>query len=903
MDTVSRAQLHISVRNLVEWVFRSGDIDNRQARALQADAMLEGSRIHRRIQKSMGDSYQAEVPLLCVVETEKYDLTVEGRADGIFREKITWVDEIKGIYRDLRTLEEPIYVHQAQAMCYAYMLAQQRGLPEIGVQMTYCNLDDQRDRKYFREVFSRTQLTEWFDDLITRYRKWADWSYEWRLVRQASIQSLKFPFSYREGQYRLAGDVYRTILRRKMLFLQAPTGVGKTVSTLFPAVKAVGEGLAERIFYLTAKTVTAQVAQDTFLLFYEQGYRGKVLRITAKEKLCLCDEMECNPVHCPYAAGHYDRVNDAVYDLLQRVDLFTRDDILEQARQYEVCPFEMSLDIASFSDAIICDYNYAFDPNVSLKHFFSDNVKEDYIFLVDEAHNLAERAREMYSAAVVKEDLLAAKRVLKACGRADRRIIQQLDRCNRILLDWKRETTQYQLLTQINTLYYELTRLMALLDEFLQKPADFPERRTVLDLYFCLRDFINTYELADEHYVVYSGFDEGGRFFVKLFCVDPSANLQACMDKARAVVLFSATLLPIHYYKKLLSTRTDNYAIYADTSFKQEQRLLLVGRDVSSRYTRRNEAEFARIAAYIDGTARAHAGNYMAFFPSYQMLGQVYEAFVQLQLDKGGTLCGEADIEKDDTGIEDVPKNMKTSGMIVSEDTDTIEENHVDDSNIGEEVIIQHSNKILNRAYDVPSYEKIQAGFLNEKMAKIEKTNKTEHKSKIKENGQQIHCENYENGISVLRQQPGMTEAQREDFLREFEKEREGSLVAFCVMGGIFGEGIDLAGDRLVGAIVVGTGLPQIGDEREILRDYYDEHGADGFDYAYRFPGFVKVLQAAGRVIRTANDCGVILLLDERFLHSDEYTALFPREWEGYETCTLQTFQAQLEKFWHCQDS
>ncbi len=801
-------ELHVSVRNLVEFIFRSGDIDNRRTSAAQADAMQAGSRLHRRIQKGMGDSYQSEVPLFYMERGENYDLAIEGRADGIFTgtsEPLYWVDEIKGMYRDLSTLEEPIYVHKAQAMCYAYIFAEQKHLERIGVQMTYCNLDTE-DTRYFREQFSFEQLSAWFLELMRQYRRWADFQYEWKVKRQASIKNLRFPYEYRKGQQHLVGDVYRTILREKILFLQAPTGVGKTISTVFPAVKAVGEGLADRIFYLTAKTVTAAVARETFQLLQEQGYQGKIIQITAKEKLCLCDEMECNPVHCPYAKGHYDRVNDAVYDLLCRCDLLTREEILAQARSYQVCPFEMSLDAASFADDIVCDYNYVFDPNVCLKRFFQEGVQGDYIFLVDEAHNLVERARQMYSASIIKEDILAAKRVFK---KYSKRIERQLEKCNRSMLELKRESDTFCVRENVSALYFLLSRLLAELDEFLQKPVDFPERKDILDFYFSVRDFVNVYELADAHYVIYSGFDEDGRFFVRLFCVDPSANLQKCLDKARATVFFSATLLPIGYYKSILSEKEDNYAVYAESTFSQEQSLLLIGRDVSSRYTRRNEAEFAHIAAYIDRVIRSRKGNYMIFFPSYRLMGQVYEAFEKLQ----GAPTGQIG-ERAKGAREEIP-------LVLT----------------------------------------------------------------------------YANGIAAMQQTSHMGETEREAFLAEFETGHAQSLAAFCVMGGIFGEGIDLKQERLIGAIVVGTGIPQIGDEREILKEYYDKRSGNGFDYAYRFPGLNKVLQAAGRVIRTAEDRGVIVLLDERFLYS-EYESLYPREWSHREICTLETVEEKLAAFW-----
>lgn len=786
-----RTELHISVRNLVEFIFREGDIDNRTGRMQSADAMLEGTRIHRKIQKSMGESYQAEVPLSYIETGDLYQLKIDGRADGIFTEKtegelpeyLTWIDEIKGMYRNLDTLEEPIYVHKAQAMCYAYFFAYQNELEQIGVQMTYCNLDTE-DKKYFREIFAFSDLQQWFEKLWLQYKKWADFQCEWKQKRQRSIQQLEFPYEYREGQKKLVGDVYRTILREKNLFLQAPTGVGKTVSTIFPAVKAVGEGLADRIFYLTAKTITATVAKETFQLLRKQGYQAKIIQLTAKEKLCLCEEMECNPVHCPYAKGHFDRVNDAVFDLLQKSDLFTREEILAQAEKYQVCPFEMGLDVAGFCDDIVCDYNYLFDPNVYLKRFFQEKLKEDYIFLVDEAHNLVDRAREMYSAQICKEHILAAKKIFK---KYSKRIERQLEKCNKILLEWKRECETYRILDDTGNLYFALSRLMAEMDEFLQKPLDFPEKKEILDFYFEVRNFVGIYELVDEHYVVYSRIQEDGSFIIRLFCVDPSANLQNCIDRGRSAIFFSATLLPIGYYKSILSTKEDNYAIYAQSVFSQEQQILLLGRDVSTRYTRRNQAEFEKIAEYIDRAIRCKKGNYMVFFPSYKLMNQVYEIFRRMQEERDPCLS-------------------------------IIQGNH-------------------------------------------------------------------------------MSEEEREAFLDEFEIEHENSFAAFCVMGGIFGEGIDLKHDRLIGAIVVGTGLPQISDEREILKNYYDRHSGNGFDYAFRFPGINKVLQAAGRVIRTAEDRGMLLLLDERFLSRD-YDSLYPREWEKRSYCTLETVCSYLQKFW-----
>lgn len=786
-----KVQLHISVRNLVEFILREGDIDNRSSKLQSADAMMEGTRIHKKIQKRQGEQYMAEVPLRILLEEELYNLTIEGRADGIFQDELQCmvIDEIKGMYQNVESLDAPYEVHKAQAMCYAYIFAKQNELKELGVQMTYCNLDTE-EVKRFRENFSFVELEEWFVSLTDQYKKWADFQCEWRKRRQESIQTLDFPFPYRDGQKKLVQDVYRTIARRKNLFLQAPTGVGKTISTIYPAVRAMGENLAERIFYLTAKTITATVAKETFALLKERGYVAKTIQLTAKEKLCMCEEMECNPVHCPYAKGHYDRVNDAVFDLLQKSDMFTREEILEQAEKYQVCPFEMSLDVSLWVDHIICDYNYVFDPNAKLKRFFQDGIKGDYLFLVDEAHNLVERSREMYSAEIYKEDFLMVKKIIKPYNSY---IEKLLDKCNKTLLTYKRECESYVLYENIGNLFFQLMRLMSALDEFLQKPMEFAGKKDVLDFYFNLRNFMNIYELVDEHYVIYSEIQDDGRFMLKLFCVDPSLNLQKCIDKGNSTIFFSATLLPINYYKRLLSTDPENYAIYAKSTFSEEQRLLAFGKDVSTKYTRRNKAEYEKIARYIHKTVQCRKGNYMVFFPSYKLMQDVYDCYL----------------------------------------------------------------------------EKIESEILFE--GKIPK---------------------------VVLQTSGMKEKEREEFLAAFDNEEDETLVAFCVMGGIFGEGIDLSNDKLIGAIIVGTGLPQICNEREILKNYYDEESGSGFDYAFRYPGMNKVLQAAGRVIRTTEDEGVILLLDDRFLQRD-YQMMYPREWEQRSVCDLNSVEDLVEDFWN----
>ena len=774
--------IRISVRSLVEFILREGDIDNRVSGSMEKDAMLLGGKIHRKIQSRMGTNYTAEVPLKIQMPCDGFVLQIEGRADGVLKDdgKVL-IDEIKGILRSLEHLEAPVPVHLAQAKCYAYIYAVQNSLKCIDVQMTYCQMETEEIRRFCQE-FEFQELQTWFQDLVTQYEKWAKFEIEWRNVRNDSIRQIEFPFPYREGQRDLVVSVYRTILRKKKLFIQAPTGVGKTMATVFPAVRAVGEGLGEKIFYLTAKTITRTVAEQAFSLLKEKGLLYKTITLTAKEKICFCEEAECNPDACPYAKGHFDRVNDAVFDLITHSGDWSREVLEEQAKKYMVCPFEMSLDVSNWADAVICDYNYVFDPQAHIKRFFSESGKEEYLFLIDEAHNLVERGREMYSASLYKEDLLEVRKLVKA---EDPKLAKGLSECNQQFLELKRECEHYQILKSVSHIALKLMNVLSKLEDYLEECKDAEKKKRVLDFYFAVRSFLNIHDIMDENYVIFSEMMEDGRFQIKLFCVNPAVNLQNYLEQGNSTIFFSATLLPVHYYKKLLSVEKDDYAVYAHSSFPQENKFLFIGTDVSTRYTRRGESTYQRFARYIAVMAEQKKGNYMAFFPSYRFLEEVHTCFLE--------------------------------------------------------------------------------------------------------------CVDHE--VDSICQVSYMDEEQREEFLEEFEREREKSLVAFCVMGGIFSEGIDLTDDKLIGAVIAGTGLPQVCTEREILKQYFNAADMDGFDYAYLYPGMNKVLQSAGRVIRTESDRGVILLLDDRF-RAMRYREVFPREWQQYQLGSVKNLEQEIRTFW-----
>lgn len=826
VDECVDSQVKISVRTLVEFVLRSGNIDNKH-RIAPDNAMQEGGRIHRMIQKKMGSDYKSEVSLKYVSHTELYSLFLEGRADGIIeKENEIIIDEIKSTHRDVAFIGAASPLHIAQAKCYAYMYAFHRiscngqesmDSQILKIRITYCNVITE-EIKYFYETLDMEELKHWFGQLLASYKKWADFEFRWRKKRDESIEQMEFPFAYRNGQKELVSYVYQTIYHRKKLFLEAPTGVGKTITTIFPAIKAMPQGMCDKIFYFTAKTITRTVADNTFHTLREQGLLFKSIILTAKEKICFMEETECNPEFCQYARGHFDRINDAVYELLQKEDRFTREVLEEYAYKHRVCPFEMGLDVSLYCDGIIGDYNYLFDPHVYLKRFFSEGTENNYTFLIDEAHNLLERGREMYSATLIKEELMNLKKEVNLEIKKGKnnetherkqtalfvkkgfayKIEKNMERVNKEMLALKRKCEGFCVVEEMEPLIKSLLYLQEAMEQYLEEQEEVVPliKEQLLEYYFVLCHFIDINELVDSKYTKYTQITEEGQFLVKLFCVDPSNNLKKCMFRGRSSILFSATFLPIQYYKALLGGESGDYEVYAESIFDSEKRALFIAEDVTSKYTRRSESEFHKIAGYINEIVSQRHGNYMVFFPSYSFMHAIFDMF--------------------------------------------------------------------------------QTDY-----AEVDKV--------------------------CIKQSTSMKEEERESFLNAFEvdtglaeglNELEHTLIGFCVLGGIFSEGIDLKKDSLIGVIIVGTGIPQVCDERELLKEYFNERQQNGYDYSYCYPGMNKVLQAAGRVIRTVDDIGIIVLLDERFLHGS-YQKLFPREWRQFEIVKNDTIAKRIEKFWN----
>ena len=736
------------------------------------------------------------------------------------------VDEIKCMYLDVKELEEPFAIHLAQAKCYAYILADAKSLASVGVRMTYVNLETE-DVKRFRTDFNFAELEDWFLEVARSYHRWASWQLRHIKERDESMANLNFPFPYRPGQKGLAATVYATLRDAGNLMLMAPTGVGKTMSCLFPAVRALGQGMGDRIFYLTGKNETLSAPAEALGILTGKGLDIRAIRILSKEKICPLSEPSCNPDDCPYAKGHFDRVNDAVFELLDAGGSCVADSgvIMRQAEKWRVCPFEMELDVSSWCDVILCDYNYVFDPDAQLRRFFGEDVKGDYIFLIDEAHNLVDRGREMYSAELRKTHVLAAKRLAKDGAP---KIARALARVNQCLLQVKHDCAEHpdgntagipfhvlggmapaEGFGSLDRLLAAMLRLCGEMQTFYKESENAELKEKLLDFYFEVRTFVSVADYLDDTYIAYAetgAAGEEGRgakrdalpaseLLLKLLCVNPARRLGNALAHGRSAVFFSATLLPAAYYRRMLTTGDDVPAVYAPSPFDRTRRRILIGTDVSTKYTARGKDMYRRIARYISVTARAKCGNYLIFFPSYKMMRDV---------------C-----------------------------------------------------RVYRQEFDSPDVNYV--------------------------------CQSY-----------GMSETDREIFMENFYEDPAVSLVAFAVMGGMFSEGIDLAGTKLIGAVVVGTGIPQVSNEREILKRYYDNPpeedpaenaGPAGFDYAYRYPGMNKVLQAAGRVIRTQTDRGVIVLLDSRFADPAN-RRLFPREWSDAVYVTAGTAGEELARFW-----
>jgi DNA excision repair protein ERCC-2 len=777
---ILKKTLKIAVRELVAYGLRSGDLNFEFSSSTRP---LEAIHIHQNIQRSRPPNYQPEVAVSHQIDTELLTLIIGGRIDGIYPDASpVLIEEIKSTSLSLDNFEHNENAnHWGQVKCYAYMYAESHGLDEIDTQLTYYQVDTAEIRKFSRH-HNIHDLGLFFQNLISKYLGWAEIIVNWESQRDVSIHRLKFPYtSYRQGQREMAVSVYRTIKDGRQLLIQAATGIGKTMAAVFPAIKAIAEGISSKIFYLTARTTGRITAEKALDHLRQEKLRLKSLTITAKDKICFNVDAACSPEECEYARGHFDRVNDAIQDIFTK-DAFTRPVIEQIAKTYRICPFEFSLELSLSADCIICDYNYAFDPRVFLRRFFLEEGGA-YTFLIDEAHNLVDRSREMFSAEIFKQPLLDVRRAIR--GELPR-IHKSLGKINAWMVEARRKCEEfgpaYHEKAPPHDLFPLLRGCLLVTQSWLTRNIKTVYREELLDLYFQISGFLRVAEQFDESYV--TCIEKINKDLkLKLFCIDPSIQLKRALKRCKAAIFFSATMTPMAYFQQILGCAADAAHLMLPSPFPVENLRLLISDNISTLYRQREHTK-NRITRTIRTLVEQKKGNYLVYFPSYEYLQMVYDIYT----------------------------------------TDEAEIDHI-------------------------------------------------------------------------RQTPSMSETDRIAFLQLFKQDNPRSLVGFAVMGGVFGEGIDLVGERLSGAIIVGVGLPGISLERELIREYFSESINAGFEFAYQYPGINRVLQAAGRVIRSEEDRGVVLLVDQRYSTS-RYRSLLLRQWPTIQVRHERKLAEALRIFW-----
>jgi DNA excision repair protein ERCC-2 len=741
-----------------------------------------GNHAHQKIQKSRPEPYKTEIPVFYHVQNERIALDITGRIDGLYElADSTVIEEIKTTRKDLNEfIKQNSELHWAQVKVYAAIHAIENNLDGIQTQLTYGHIETGEVRTYFQE-YKTDELRMFLIHLLKQYFLWAEKIQDWHEERDLSIFSSDFPFaSFRNGQRQMIEDVAAIIEQEEQIIIQAPTGIGKTVAVLYPAIKAIPQGHIQKIFYLTSRTTGRLIAEKTLGELKNSGLRIKFVTLTAKEKICFNPEKNCTPDECPFAKGYYDRVISARNSFFHE-DAFTADKISEIARTHQICPFEFSLDMALWVDCIICDMNYVFDPRVYLRRFFLENPIACTL-LVDEAHNLVDRSREMFSAKIEKTDFLKIRRLLKnkkselykTAGEVNTEMLEMKKMLTEETSAWQDERPEELLLP----LRHHLTSL----ERWLTSHPGSPLTQEILDHYFTVSWFLKVSDIYDQNYA--TCLEQTHRnFSTKLFCVNPSDQLREAFERSNSTVLFSATITPMSYFVQILGLQHSVEKRILPSPFPKENLRILVSDSVSTLSRHRSQTKQALVQT-IGTLVEAKKGNYMVYFPSYEYLRMIH-----------------------------------------------------------------------------PLYE----------------TAFPRHK--------------------ILMQTHDMREDERVNFLRNFSEEKSHTLVGFVVVGGIFGEGIDLVGDRLSGAAIVGVGLPGISLERDMIRHHFSENQMSGFDYAYRYPGLIRVFQAAGRVIRTENDRGTLLLIDPRYSHP-QYNELFPQEWQVHPVQNHDQIRQVLSEFW-----
>jgi DNA excision repair protein ERCC-2 len=757
-----KRRFRVAVRELIQFGERSGDINFRFSSRSSAMAGIRG---HQKVQRSRAAGYVAEKQVAARWSDDGLEVDISGRVDGYFPDHNPMeVEEIKTVRIDVSDLPTAVKrTHWGQAMVYAWLLAELHERQEVIVRLVYLLLPEDREVCEERLV-SRSDLQDYYETMTARYALWLHNLCRWYGVRDASIELLEFPYgAYREGQRAMAVSVYRALRQQATLVMQAPTGIGKTMATLYPAIKGLKALGYDKVFFLTAKNSGQVAAAQAVAALKTSGLELLDVTLTAKDKICFTKGAPCHPDHCDYARGYYDRIGAVLTAVVGRNASFSREAVEQLARDESLCPFELSLDLSTIADVIICDYNYVFDPAVYLRRHF-DDAPGQHALLIDEAHNLVDRGREMFSATLVNAGFLALLRSdqdrLKSSGHL------------------RIPALPARLLQSLRTFCDHAEAVLAE-----QPQAAF--RELLLTQYFACLRFQRTAEWFDEHYACLLQQDDAG-VTLRLWNLNPAPGLTKAMQRGRANVCFSATLSPQSYFQPLLGIAPETPWYGIRSPFDAGNLGIYTVPFVSTAY-RDRAASLSTLVAVIHDVVSARPGNYLAFFPSHVYLNQAFDAFRARYPD-----------------------------------------------------------------------------------------------------------------IDLIRQSARMDNDERDAFLVRFDRGSDAPLVGFAVLGGVFGEGIDLVGTRLIGVIVAGVGLPQICTERDMIRDYFEQKAGNGagFRFAYQSPGMNKVLQTAGRVIRSESDRGIVCLIDRRYAEAG-YRQLLPESWRVEEVATRTELAHSLRAFWN----
>ena len=775
-----KASLELSVHQLVDFLLRTGDIDSR---VFNRSSMSEGTRLHGLYQAKQGKNYISEYPLRQTFVVDEIELTLQGRADGIIKngEKNYIIDEIKTTVIDLEDFRnDNLAWHLGQAKCYAYMFAYALKLETISVRLTYIRQGKESQKLIDDYTFLTSELENYVYDLINQYLEFYNIIIRLNEKRDESIKTLEFPFDkYRRGQKEVVKYVYGLNKNKGRLFIEAPTGIGKTMSTLFPSIKNLAEDNKSKIFYLTAKATGKENAHNAINILKENGLNISDIVITSKEKICFCKDKACNPDECPFTKGYYNKIKNVIKESVIRYDDFDYETIIYIAKKYEVCPFELELDLSLYTDIIICDYNYVFDPISYMKRYFDEDASH-YIALVDEAHNLVSRSKDMYSASISLATLEKAKKGQRHIP--NKKIKSALTKFKLVfdhyidnyqhgehkIEDFSEE--DYKAFNKFITVYQEVSK---------SDNKDISKELT--DFYLEVNRFSKIAELLSERFLIYIKRDKEDTS-LNISCMDASRFLAATTSRLNSTVYFSATLSPMDYYVNTLGGNEESPTLTLDSPFPKENLKLLVAPKISTRY-RNREKSYQDVADYILSFTSVKKGNYFVYLPSYEYLDNLLK-------------------------IIEFPEDV--------------------------ELCIQNRD---------------------------------------------------------------MSELEKAELISKFKKDSDKTIVGLAIIGGAFGEGIDLVGDYLIGVVVVGLGLPKINFVDNEVMEYYKESELDGFNYAYAYPGMNKVMQAVGRLIRSETDKGAALLIDERYLWRD-YHVFFEKEWDHYEVVmSTDDIKNSLQRF------